>query len=351
MHVIGAVCLFLLTACFALLATWIARAVALRLGIVDHPNSIIPQHTRPVAYLGGVGILAGLLAGLPAGWVLLRWCGIPFPGEYLVSWRIILFAAGFVVLGLVDDLTRMRAEWKLVGQLVLVTLAASLGIRRPLTGIRPVDIALSAFWILLLVNAFNVTDVCDGLVGGIAVVAFLFLGWYGDSRVLPVAAAGACAGFLWFNAPPATIFLGDAGSHLLGFLAAVLTLSMGNGQPVWPYAAQVTLILGVPLFEVAFLIAVRARKGLPWWRGSPDHFSLRLQAAGLNRLKTDLIAWAASAVLCAAALGLGATGGWAQGLLLGAVVVGLAVCWRALLHWDVTERPVPAVEPEQAVQQ
>ena len=338
----GAICMFLLAGGLALPATWVVRRLARRLGIVNHPNAIVPQHTQATAYLGGAGIFVGLLAAVLIGPAVCGWIQVRLPEPSTVNWPVVGFAAGFLILGLIDDLTGMSAKWKLLLQVILAATAAALGIQRSLTGVAPLDAALSAFWILLLVNAFNVTDVCDGLVGGIALVTFVFLGFYDGSAPLAFAAAGACAGFLWFNAPPASIFLGDAGSHLLGFLAAALTLSMRAAQPAWPHVAQMALVLGVPLFEVAFLVVVRRRKGLAWWKGSPDHFSLRLQAAGLSKLRTDLIAWIACAGLCAAAVGVGIVGGWGQAILLAAVFVVLAGCWRALLNWDVAPKPAPA---------
>ena len=319
--------------------TWLMRGIARRLGIVNHPNPIVPQHRRAVAYLGGVGVMLGIAAAVGATLVVsptfeaLRHTGP------LSAWA--LGAVAFLVLGIADDLRAFSPGPKFALQLVIATVAALLGVRCPFTSFMPVNLTLSVLLILTAVNAFNLTDVCDGLLGSLCVVMFMFIGLL-RPEVMPVAAAvaGACAGFLLLNAPPASIFLGDAGSHLLGFLAAALLLSGPEAGGRWPYSAQAALVLGVPLFELSFLIIVRRRKGLAWWRGSPDHFALRLQAAGFSRGQTDLIACSAAFLLGLCAIGLRDSSQAARVAILAGVMLALGICWRALLKWEV--RPAHA---------
>jgi UDP-GlcNAc:undecaprenyl-phosphate GlcNAc-1-phosphate transferase len=275
--------------------TFLARAFARRFGIMNAPNPIVPQHVRPVAYLGGVGVAIGVAAGFAT----LAWLGRP------VALGFVLPAFLFLVLGLVDDLRLLSPAMKFGWQSLIAALAVAMGVRASLTGIALLDDGMSWLWIVAVVNAFNLTDVCDGLVASISVVMFTALALLDPSHagVAGLVAASAL-GFLAWNRPPASIFLGDSGSHLLGFLAAALTLAVPRdlGLPLLTWCAC-GWILGVPLFEGSFLTLVRSRKGLPWWKGSPDHFSLRLQAAGLSRVRTDLVAcavaaaWAASGVL------------------------------------------------------
>jgi UDP-GlcNAc:undecaprenyl-phosphate GlcNAc-1-phosphate transferase len=315
--------------------TWLVRAFALRAGIVNRPTGLVPQHTRPVAYLGGVGVAAGLACALAL--VQLR----------APAWPWLVGGALFTAIGLVDDLRPFSPRGKLLLQVAGAVVAVAWGLPHPVAGIA--GWLLAVLWIVLLVNAVNVTDVCDGLVGGLAVVAFVALGLWDDSIRLPaLAAAGATAGFLVFNRPNASIFLGDAGSHLLGFTWAAFTLEAARGLPLWPAAPQMLLLAGVPLFETAFLIAQRRKKGLAWWRGSPDHFSLRLQAAGLGKLGTDLIAWTAAALLALAAFALDGPAPRAS-LVLALAVAGLAAAWRMLLRWEVPPRAAQPREPRPLV--
>lgn len=261
--------IFCAAAVASVAGTWFARTLALKCGFVSRPNPIVPQHTRPVAYLGGLGVAIGLamsVAHVPSS-----------------LWPPALL---FLILGIVDDLRPFRPLHKFLLQCVIAALAVLLGF--PILGF---------LWILTLVNAVNLTDVCDGLVASICVPLFLGLALLNPGlAAIAVAVAGASLGFLVFNKPPATIFLGDAGSHLLGFLAAALSpLSLR-------LAPSALLIAGVFLFELVFLIIVRTRKGLQWWKGSPDHFALRLQAHGWSKARTVLAAVAAEVLLAAMAL-------------------------------------------------
>ncbi len=204
-----------------------------------------------------------------------------------------------MVLGCVDDLKEFSPKLKFLLQVVLAALATVLGIYYQFTGIAVIDMVLSGFIILVLVNACNLTDVCDGLVGGLSMIALLaifFTAAY--SGLLPLICAGALLGFLFFNAPSASIFLGDAGSHLLGFILAYFLFQHNLGKSITEGFLPVLLVSGVFLFELFFLIIVRKRKGLKWWLGSPDHFSLRLQAIGFSKWRTDFIAYTLGA-LCA----------------------------------------------------
>jgi UDP-GlcNAc:undecaprenyl-phosphate GlcNAc-1-phosphate transferase len=127
--------------------------------------------------------------------------------------------------------------------------------------------------------------VCDGLVGSLGVAALIAAAIATGDVAAPVLAA-ATLGFLWFNRPPATIFLGDAGSHLLGFAIAYAWLPVAS----WHHAAAAGLGAGVFVLELGFLVIVRSRRGIPFWRGTPDHLALRLQAAGLSKQATIAVA-------------------------------------------------------------
>jgi UDP-GlcNAc:undecaprenyl-phosphate GlcNAc-1-phosphate transferase len=240
----------------------------------------------------------------------------------------------FCTLGLVDDLRPLSPLQKLVAQVVVASLAVILGLRLRLTGVDSIDAVLAGIWIVACVNAFNVTDVCDGLVTGLA--ATFFLAWIllrPGSDLVAVVAFGACAAFLVFNAPRASMFLGDAGSHLLGFLVAAKALeSPAQGLAL---TAVLPLLVFVPVAETLFLTVVRLRKGIPWYKGSQDHFALRLQSAGWSRWAVDVAAWFAMA--CVFVLGIAFERG--SGVVRAAVLlaVGAFCAWvaRFLLRHEV----------------
>lgn len=326
-------------ACATLLGavgTWGVRAFALRYEILSYPNPIVPQHTRSVAYLGGLGILVGAGFTVILFGILSQWGFLSLPEEFEVSWSIVVPSLLFLVLGVADDLMRFSNATKASFLTVAAIFAVVLGLGYPLTNIWLLDSVISCLWILTLVNAFNFTDVCDGLVAGLAVILFLFLGGFRFvDPLFALTVAGACVGFLFFNLPPATIFLGDAGSNLLGFLAAAFTLTGMESLEPWPHLSKMVLAVSVPLFELLFLAGVRIKKGLLPWKASSDHFSLRLQGAGLSGLQTDVIAWSAAVFLCGTALALDMVSPFVQIVILLAVFIAFALSWRLLLRWEV----------------
>lgn len=313
--------LVICSAAAAIASTWVARSLALRLGFVSHPNPIVPQHTEPVAYLGGAGIAVAIVIALLSG------------AKTIVPLFIWLPALLFLALGVADDLRPFSAAKKLLLQSAVAMLAVILGFRADVSGIAILDAFAAFLWIIALVNAVNVTDVCDGLVAGVSVPLFLALALLNPTRApLALAVAGACVGFLFFNRPPATIFLGDGGSHLLGFLAATLTPLSSRSFPA------ALLVMGVFLFELLFLVFVRTRKGLRWWLGSRDHFALRLQAAGLSKVQTDLVAIAAGIGVAAMAVAAAEAEPHVKIALLALAAVFALIAGRLLLRWEVMPR-------------
>lgn len=322
------VALALLAAMAGVLCTAIVRALAPRLGMVSYPNPIVPQHTRPVAYLGGLGVAGGMAAALWTSWMaggLPGAGGLPWPALFVGG-------AGFLLVGLVDDARPFSPGAKLAWQGIAAALAVATGLRLFAFPPPAADMVLTALWLVLMVNAVNVTDVCDGLVAGIAAVTLGVVGAFVPAlQGMAAVGVGACIGFLWFNRPPASIYLGDAGSHLLGFLlAVVIARGAWDPEPATMLAAML-LLAGVVLFEVALLVTARRRRGIPWWRGSPDHFALRLQAAGWSRARTAAAGWSASLLLGLAAFTLPRLGPITLGAGMAGTAVAVAILVRLLL--------------------
>jgi len=201
------------------------------------------------------------------------------------------------------------------------------------------DFAFSVFWIVFVINAVNFTDVCDGLVGGISTITFLVIGfWVPQFMIFCVLMSGVTAGFLFFNLHKASIFLGDAGSHLLGFLIAALGIFGGNKLHIIDAGVWMSLIAAVPLFELLFLTVVRMQKGKNITHGSPDHFSLRLQKAGFTRLQIVGMACLVTTITTTIAC-LFRT--FDLGFKIGSVafiIILFAFIWRYLLRWDLDKK-------------
>lgn len=334
--------IFFIAMVFGVASTWITRFFALKAGIVNAPNPIIPQHRKPVAYLGGVGVFGGIFFGLLYCWFFQRSYIDKLLNTNLPSWSLIIGAVGCLVLGIFDDLMALKARTKFAWQFVIAVVCVILGLRTNLFASPFLDYLISVFWIATVINALNFTDVCDGLVGTICVATFLTAGicmGSGNSmQEFSFLVAGGTMGFLFFNWPKASIFLGDAGSHLLGFLLAALSIYGGRSYEMVDEGLWSIFLASVPLFELTFITSIRMHRGMPWWKGSPDHFSLRLQQAGLHRWQVDAIAAAYTILFVSVACVLPGLG-WATQLgIVAATIVVYAVSWRLLLRWEVPKK-------------
>jgi UDP-GlcNAc:undecaprenyl-phosphate GlcNAc-1-phosphate transferase len=327
-----------LAAVLAGCATRAARAGARRSGFVCQPNPLVARHVRAIPLGGGIAwLVAGtvaytLVAFLPAAWngALAR-----SSLETAAAARIAAGAAAFLALGVIDDVARLSPGVKFTLQVLASMLAIAVGAVGACESIA--EALAAALWILCIVNAFNFVDVCDGLALTLACVFFVLAGVHGHAPAVFLATcAGATAGVWWFNRPPAAIFLGDAGSLVLGFLVAVIAWR-GLGPLRLDRAIPLACVVAVPLFETAFITALRLHRRAPWWRGSRDHFALRLQAGGWSPQRVDV----AAGLVAAALFELGAW--WdrmphgARWTLLAVALVMIAVAAAHVL--SVSKRP------------
>jgi UDP-GlcNAc:undecaprenyl-phosphate GlcNAc-1-phosphate transferase len=210
------------------------------------------------------------------------------------------------------------------------------------------DVALTVLWVVAVTNAVNFIDNMDGLAAGVTAMSalgiFAISAANGDLLVssLALALAGASLGFLRYNFPPARIFLGDAGSLMLGFLLAALILKLD--LPVGPAAPRVlatVLLAAVPLFDLSVVIVARTIARRPLWLGGRDHTSHRLVERGMSRRAVAVAFMVAQAACAAAAYPLYRLSAAAAAVCLGA----LALAWGVLLRWFL-RRPAPvSVEP------
>jgi UDP-GlcNAc:undecaprenyl-phosphate GlcNAc-1-phosphate transferase len=289
---------FGVAAVLATLMTPHIREAAIRFGIVDRPDGRLKTHREPVPYLGGLALCLAFLLSLALTF--------DFSDEVL---GMLLAGSIVVILGLIDDLGQLGPWTKLAGQLVAILVLIKSGIYIKLAFLpEPAAIALSVLWLLAVTNAFNLIDIMDGLSAGTAMVAAVTLlvvaelGGGSTAATLLAGLAGSCLGFLRYNFQPARIYMGDTGSMFLGLLLGAL--AMDNAYTRFnPVAALApALILGVPLFDMLFVMYVRWRRGLPVMLGSPDHVALRLRKWRLSTRQTVLASYAATVLLGAAAV-------------------------------------------------
>jgi len=281
-----------------------------RVGLVDDPGQR-KIHDRPVPLAGGLAVLTGLLLPLAAGALLLKFdvnvAGYTFPIAHGLERRglelaaIALGAVAMVVLGVLDDKNELKPLPKFIGQLLIAALVA-LACKRITLFIPSVafSYAITILWVLTVVNAFNFMDNMNGLCAGLgAIGAWQFAviaAADGEYLVALIAflTCGALAGFLPYNFPGARAFLGDAGSHLVGYLLAVLAIlphfySKQNPRPL--AVLSPLLILAVPLADLAWVVLQRTLAGKPFYVGDTNHLSHRFVRAGLSRTRAVLVIW------------------------------------------------------------
>ncbi len=333
-------------------ATPVSMRLAERFGAVAKPDGQRRLHAKPTPELGGLAVIAAVIltgiAAVFAGWL---------PDELIIGKHLIGLLIAAIILafgGAIDDLRRLR-PW----QSLLVTLAAvaaviisGIGINlitNPFGGVLHLnDWSYTVLWfqgipyrftvvadIFTLVWLFGMTyttkllDGLDGLVAGVTAIGGFTLALVSLTRDVPqpgtafiaAAVAGAFLGFLVYNANPAKTFLGESGATFAGFSLGVLAIVSGGK------IATALLVLGLPIFDLAFVIYRRWRQGRPLSQGGRDHLHQRLNDAGLSVRQVATIYYAIAATFGLSTLVLP---DWAQVLALVVVLLVLV----GLVHWS-----------------
>ena len=281
-----------------------------RIGLVDDPGHR-KIHEQPTPLAGGLAIFTGLLLTLFAAWAIPNFINAETSRQLTQQSTtltvILIGAAAMTLLGLLDDKFELRPIIKFTGQLLIAVIVTAAGVRLSLLVAHPLlNHALTILWILTVTNAFNFMDNMNGLCAGLGVIAAVFIGSIAvlhsqfPIAMLAFAMGGAALGFLPGNYPRATIFLGDAGSHLIGFLLAVLTIQPDLWTSAHPTAALgfgPILLLAVPLLDLISVILIRTRMGKPFYTGDNNHLSHRLVRRGFSRTAAVALIWTLS-ILC-----------------------------------------------------
>lgn len=297
--VLAIVLLLVCSAGTSFIATWWIGGVMRRIGVMDVPAGERKTHGRPVAYEGGLAIWAGILVG-----VVLSQFLIPELFFYLRSYLGIIIGGTLITaLGVADDIIDMRPIIKLTGQLAVGAIMYYYGFRiekisnpfgEELIFWSSLSLAGTCLWYGLLINGINMIDGMDGLAAGIVGISAITLGAIAldlnvDFAVILCAVLlGGCLGFLPFNFSPATIFMGDCGSMLLGFMLASITLMSSSKAPAFLALIIPMLAVGVPLFETCFAFTRRLLKGQHPFRADRRHLHHRFLALGFSERRTVL---------------------------------------------------------------
>jgi len=307
----------------SLIATALCKEIALKLGIVDRPDDLVKTHKGTVAYLGGVGILVGLVVGVLAGLYCMHGASY-FPGAFKRLMGILAGGAIACAVGLVDDILDIRPRQKMIGQGVAAFALVIVGIRPALSysfayfGIdisETVEIGLGIPIVILFVlgatNSLNLLDGLDGLCAGVTVIITaamlaiaIHLGTWKFSEVgdpvriiICLALLGGVLGFLPFNRHPAKIFMGDAGSMLLGFVVAALMILFAEKVPRWWMASIV--VFGLPILDTATALVRRFLNKRPLFVSDRGHIYDQMIDRGIPLKKTVAICYGLAAFYAA----------------------------------------------------
>src|SRR4051794_27701972 len=309
---------FLVAGLLALLLVPLTKRLALRVGAIDYPSER-KLHTVPTPKLGGLGILGGVLV---AG---LIW--LPSDTE---SHSILIGAAAIAWVGVLDDVFELPAAPKLLGQTVAVVIPVSVGVTVdnftvPFLGrLTPGTVDLLHFagttiqlgdvatvlGLVAMINVINLIDGVDGLAAGVAVVSGLTLATIALSLdrtaagVLAALVAGAALGYLRWGFPPASTFMGDTGSNLLGYLLGAVAVQGALKTNAVIALFIPLIILAVPILDTGFVVAKRLKYRKPIYKADRWHFHHRMADIGFSQRRTLLYLYGWTAVMAALALAL-----------------------------------------------
>jgi len=307
----------ILAASFAgsLAATWLCKKIAIKFGIVDRPDDLVKTHKGPIAYLGGVGMLIGLTIGVLVGIGCLRDEEFFSP---VLKWLLGILGGGAIAcfIGLTDDIFDIKPKQKILGQAAAAVVLLLVGITPNLYHITdPLNLPMShnlemilsifivVFFVIGATNSLNLLDGLDGLCAGVTAIITIamlllsiHLATWGASEVgdpvritICLGLVGGVCGFLPFNRYPAKIFMGDAGSMLLGFMVAVLMLLFAEQIPRWWMASIV--VFGLPILDTAVALVRRLLNHRPLFVSDRGHIYDQMIDRGIPLKKTVAICY------------------------------------------------------------
>jgi UDP-GlcNAc:undecaprenyl-phosphate GlcNAc-1-phosphate transferase len=306
----------LLVSCLTCLAvTPLVRSAARRLGLVDRPDRVRKLHARPTPVAGGLAILTSTVAAV------VLCLGVPglLPtevAEQAGQFVGLLLAAVFICgVGVVDDYLGLSGRYKLIGQLMAAAIVVQSGLvvhELHVFGWR-IDLGFTAIpftllWLLGSINALNLIDGMDGLLSSIgliiavAIAVMAALGGHLAEAAVAAALAGALLAFLRYNYPPASIFLGDSGSMLIGLVVGTLAIRCSLKGPAAVTLSVPVVILAVPFFDTLMAIVRRKLTGRSIYATDRGHLHHVLLHRGLTKPRALLVICSCCALTVTAAM-------------------------------------------------
>jgi len=315
------------------IVTFLMRKIAFRFDIMDFPDER-KIHTYPVPYLGGIAIFSGL-------WIAILYLRFFYPPSFFFKRELeaIFIGSGAACLfGIWDDIRGSGAPQKIIFQTAIGILMYLYGFRIemvtfPFGGVEKVlslktaGLLVTIFWYIFIMNAINLIDGLDGLASGVSAIVSLtiFLISFDNSSFLPLSLSliilGVSVAFLYHNFFPAKIFMGDAGSLLLGFLLATLTLMSSTKTPALLALIIPIIAMGIPVVDAGYSFLRRTINKKHPFKADKRHLHHRLMALGLSHKRVVILIYYISGFLGLLAYILSKSS--PQVLLLAALLIGI----------------------------
>jgi UDP-GlcNAc:undecaprenyl-phosphate/decaprenyl-phosphate GlcNAc-1-phosphate transferase len=297
---------FIAAAAIAWLLVPYVERLAFQVGAIDYPVAR-SLHEKPMPRLSGLAILVAVEA---AGWIWL-------PGDTQSRW-ILIGAVAIAAVGVLDDIYDLPALPKLLGQIAAALIPVLAGVRvenltLPFLGgfeLHGWGYPLTVLGIVAVVNVINFLDGVDGLAAGVCVIAAVTLATIAlslernSAGVLAALTAGAALGFLRHGFPPASSFMGDTGSNLLGYLLATASVQGALKTNAVIALAFPLIVLAVPILDTGFVVAKRLKYRQPIYQADSWHFHHRMANKGFSQRRTVAYLYAWTIVMAALALAL-----------------------------------------------
>ncbi|MBE6908451.1 MAG: undecaprenyl/decaprenyl-phosphate alpha-N-acetylglucosaminyl 1-phosphate transferase [Ruminococcaceae bacterium] len=320
----------------------LVKSFAYKIGAIDVPKDSRRMHKKPVPRLGGLAIFLGFLMSLL----------IFVPIDHQLQ-GILLGAVIIVVLGVVDDITPLRAWFKFIIQIVAALVAVYHGVvvnvlsnpnifsSDPYWSLGWMSVPITVLWIVGITNSVNLIDGLDGLANGVSTISAVtmlviaLLVSEGQTALVMASLVGACVGFMPYNRNPAQMFMGDTGSTFLGYILATISI-----QGLFKYYAIISfavpfLILGLPMFDTLFAIVRRLAHGQNPMSPDRGHIHHRLIDMGLNQKQAVAALYVVSSILGLSAVVLATSGAMRAMLFLAAVAVVAFLASRVIFPREI----------------
>lgn len=284
---------------FSLVLTPLVRDAFKRMGVVDHPDQIRKHHKQPIPRVGGIAIAVSYAAAFGIGLLL------PFTYKASITkllpdvWKLLPAAAIIFAIGLLDDLKGLRPLQKLIGQIAAAGVAYLAGVQVNSLGGHPLPVwlsfAITVVWLVGCTNALNLIDGLDGLAAGVglfATITMLLAALLNQNLYLvlvTIPLVGCLFGFLRYNFNPASVFLGDSGSLLIGFMLGVFGALWSQKSATLLGMTAPMMAIAIPLLDTGLSVVRRFLRHQPIFGADRGHIHHRLLDRGLSHRQVALL--------------------------------------------------------------